>query len=141
MISQAVPRCSNAIMKLLLLLQPLLLLLMLMLILLDGSQAQTFSSDVLANTTQPMMCVNPVLLPAPPQKSVYRVGVLVYRGSADDAHDQFSPTFSDYLTHMVGSRFTPTIAFETVPVAFDDNVDVLEKFISSEYDFFYTNPK
>ena len=87
------------------------------------------------------MCVNPVLMPAPPQKSVYRVGVLADRGSADDAYDQFSPTFSDYLTHMVGSRFTPPIAFETVPVAFDDNNDVLEKFISSEYDFFYTNPK
>jgi hypothetical protein len=138
---QAVPLCSSNAMKLLLL-QPLLLLL-LMLTLDHAAHAQTFSSDVVSNTTttttpQPM-CVNPVL-PVLPQKTVYRVGVL--DAHAGDAYAEYSPTFSTYLTHMVGSRFTPPITFETVPVTFDDDGgDVLEQFISAEYDFFYTNPK
>ena len=50
--------------------------------------------------------------------------------------------FQLIIFFMVGSRFTPPITFETVPVTFDDDGgDVLEQFISAEYDFFYTNPK
>lgn len=97
--------------------------------------AQDFTTDIWSQ--QQPMCVNPVL-PAPPQKSVYRVGVLAIQG-AGDAYDEFSPTFSSYLTHMVGSRFTPPIAFETVAITLEG--DVLEKIVAAEYDFFYTNPK
>ena len=82
------------------------------------------------------ICVDP-LLPRT-NKTVYKVGVLANRGF-DVAVNELSPTFTTYLTHMVGDKFAgESVAFETVPVAFDDNV--LDSFESGEYDFMYANP-
>jgi guanylate cyclase len=69
-----------------------------------------------------------------PEQSVYRVGVMAIRG-IETAFDEFSQTFSNYLTLTVGNRFDPPITFETVPVAFTDTVHQL-----STYDFVYANP-
>jgi hypothetical protein len=69
-----------------------------------------------------------------PEQSVYRVGVMAIRG-IETAFDEFSQTFSNYLSLTVGNRFDPPISFETVPVAFTDIVDRL-----STYDFVYANP-
>jgi serine/threonine protein kinase len=69
-----------------------------------------------------------------PEQSVYRVGVMAIRG-IETALDEFSPTFSNYLTLTVGNRFDPPIEFVTVPVAFNGIVDEL-----STHDFVYANP-
>lgn len=68
-------------------------------------------------------------------KTVYRLGVLAFRG-AEAAYKSYNSTFSDYLTETAGKRFDPPVTFEMQHVSFQSMYDDTA---SNEIDFLFVN--
>lgn len=69
-------------------------------------------------------------------KSSYNIGIDAIYG-LDEAFDESSKIFGDYLTATAGKRFDPPIQFNVVPGDYGDLIASIE---NKELDFLYANP-